>query len=147
MLEQASGRSGRGVKKGNVYIQTYDPLHYVMQSVLKHDYLGFFRKEMSYRHLGVYPPYVFLCCIIYSHVSLEKAMDVALLEKQFLSQFKVLGPLEINMRQRQKRVRLIVKSKDETRLNQMIWKLVEYHQSLKTNVKQDINMYPLILEE
>lgn len=30
-----------------------------MQSVLKHDYLGFFRKEMSYRHLGVYPPYVF----------------------------------------------------------------------------------------
>ena len=28
-------------------------------------------------------------------------MDVALLGKQFLSQFKVLGPLEINMRQRQ----------------------------------------------
>lgn len=74
-------------------------------------------------------------------------MDVALLGKQFLSQFKVLGPLEINMRQRQKRVRLIVKSKDETKLNQMIWKLVEYHRSLKTNVKQDINMYPLILEE
>ena len=74
-------------------------------------------------------------------------MDVALLGKQFLSQFKVLGPLEINMRQRQKRVRLIVKSKDETQLNQTIWKLVEYHRSLKTNVKQDINMYPLILEE
>lgn len=147
MLEQASGRSGRGVKKGDVYIQTYDPGHYVMQSVLKHDYLGFFRKEMSYRHLGVYPPYVFLCCIIYSHESLEKAMNVALLGKQFLSQFKVLGPLEINMRQRQKRVRLIVKSKDETQLNQTIWKLVEYHRSLKTNVKQDINMYPLILEE
>ena len=27
MLEQASGRSGRGVQKGDVYIQTYDPGH------------------------------------------------------------------------------------------------------------------------
>lgn len=42
MLEQASGRSGRGKLKGEVMIQTFDPDHFVMQCVKMHDYKMFF---------------------------------------------------------------------------------------------------------
>ena len=35
----------------------------------------------------------------------------------------------------------------ENELNKAIWELVRFHIKLKTNVKQDINMYPLILED
>lgn len=146
MLEQASGRSGRFKDLGEVYIQTYDLDHYVMKSVVSHDYKAFFMREMKYRHLGQYPPYVFLCTLIYSHKDLNKALSCANDEKAYLK-LKVLGPIEIHMRQKNKRVRLIVKASSEKELEEAIWNLVKYHQSKYANIRQDINMYPLILEE
>lgn len=147
MLEQASGRCGRNVLEGHVYIQTFEPDHYVMQSVLHHDYSSFFFKEMKYRHLGQYPPYVYLCTVIYTHFNEQKALEVANEAKLFLKDAKVLGPISISMRQKKKRVRLVLKCKDENQLNFMVWSLVEHHLKLRTPVKQDINMYPVGLEE
>ncbi|MDB7985848.1 primosomal protein N' [Faecalicoccus pleomorphus] len=147
MLEQASGRCGRGQIEGNVYIQTFEPDHYVMQSVIQHDYFSFFSKEMKYRHLGMYPPYVYLCTVIYQDKKEEKAMQVAQNAKAYLSDLKVLGPISISMRQQKARVRLVIKSKDKELLTQRVWQLVHHHMRLKTTVKQDINMYPFGLEE
>lgn len=147
MLEQASGRCGRGQKEGHVYIQTFDPSHYVMQSVVHHNYPSFFQKEMRYRHLGQYPPYVYLCTILYIDKKEEKALCVAQDACNFLKDLKVLGPITISMRQQKARVRLVVKCKDPVLLNRRIWQLVDHHRTLKTTVKQDINMYPLGLEE
>ena len=147
MLEQASGRSGRGELPGQVIIQTYDPSHYVMKSIVTHSYLSFFTTEMNYRHLGMYPPYVYLAVIIYSHADVQKAMNSANAVKEYLSDMKVLGPVEISMRQRLKRVRLVIKSSNITVLKNRVWDAVNYHMSLKSNVKQDINMHPLLLED
>lgn len=147
MLEQASGRCGRHEKEGHVYIQTFDPDHYVIKSVIDHDYISFFKKEMLYRHLGKYPPYVYLCTVIYMHKEETKAMQIAQDAKDHLSDLIVLGPISISMRQQKARVRLVVKGKDRSVLNQRIWDLVQYHLSKKTTVKQEINMYPLGLEE
>lgn len=147
MLEQASGRSGRGELPGQVIIQTYDPSHYVMKSIVTHSYLSFFTIEMNYRHLGMYPPYVYLAVIIYSHADVQKAMNSANAVKEYLSDMKVLGPVEISMRQRLKRVRLVIKSSNITVLKNRVWDAVNYHMSLKSNVKQDINMHPLLLED
>lgn len=146
LLEQASGRSGRKKQCGDVFIQTYDPKQYVMQCVRSHNYEAFFSKEMQFRHLGSYPPYVYMCTVIYSHTNEEKADRCAQSAKKFLAGFKVVGPIRISMRQKRRRVRIVVKSKDHKVLNQAMWALVEYHRSLKTNVEQDINMYPLVLE-
>lgn len=147
MLEQASGRCGRGEIEGNVYIQTFEPDHYVMQSVIQHDYFSFFSKEMKYRHLGMYPPYVYLCTVIYQDKKEEKAMQVAQDAKAYLSDLKVLGPISISMRQQKARVRIVIKAKDKALLTQRVWQLVHHHMRLKTTVKQDINMYPFGLEE
>lgn len=60
LLTQAAGRAGRGEKKGNVIIQTYDPDHYCITSAAKQDYLEFYGEEMSYRMLAGYPPAVYM---------------------------------------------------------------------------------------
>ncbi len=65
LLEQASGRSGRGEYKGEVIIQAYDPNHYAIQCAAHHDYLSFFQQEMQYRHLTGYPPYRYLVSMVF----------------------------------------------------------------------------------
>ena len=77
MLEQASGRSGRGKLKGQVMIQTFDSDHFVMRCVQMHDYKMFFNQEMRYRHLGMYPPYVYLCTLVFTHFDLQEAYKMA----------------------------------------------------------------------
>lgn len=57
LLTQVSGRAGRDVKLGRVVIQCYDPNHYALQSVVKQDYLAFYRQEISFRRALGYPPY------------------------------------------------------------------------------------------
>lgn len=147
LLVQASGRSGREKKAGRVLIQTFDPNHYVMQCVKRHDYLSFFKKEMDFRHQLNYPPYVFLCTLIFAHKEEKKAMQAAQVIKDTFFSVKMLGPLTISMRQRNQRVRLVIKAKDQVELNHTIWKIVHFHQGHNTSVKLDVNMYPLALEE
>ena len=142
MLEQASGRSGRGEKKGIVMIQTYDPTHYVMQCVKLHDYTLFFNQEMKYRHIGNYPPYVFLCSLVFSHYDLNRALDMANCAKRYFSEIKVLGPIEIRMQQKKKRVRLILKCKDDTQLHNLVKNYVK-----QTKDVVDITMHPIMLED
>lgn len=66
MLEQASGRSGRGKRPGEVLIQTFDPAHYVLQAVKNHDYQGFSGRKCSTgtwettRHTPIWPWWCFL---------------------------------------------------------------------------------------
>ena len=58
LLVQASGRAGRGDKKGHVVIQTYQPEHYALIASGKQDYELFYNTETAYRKLAGYPPYV-----------------------------------------------------------------------------------------
>lgn len=57
LLMQASGRAGRGQKRGEVVIQTYRPDHYVIQSVAAQDAEIFYENELAYRRMLSYPPY------------------------------------------------------------------------------------------
>lgn len=146
MLEQASGRAGRANKPGDVYIQTFDTNHFVMKSVLNHSYRQFFQKEMQYRHLGNYPPYNFMASIVYMDKNPTKALQQANFDKNLLAPLKVLGPIEISTRRQMSRFRLVIKAGSKEELNEKIWQIVNYHQSMKSSVKQDINMYPMMLE-
>ena len=142
MLEQASGRSGRGTLKGEVLIQTFDPDHYVMQCVKLHDYKLFFNQEMKYRHLGMYPPYVFLCTLVFTHFDINEAYKQANEAKAYFQSIRVLGPIEIRMQQKKRRVRLILKSKDDKLLHTLV---KNYLDTTKQIV--DVNMHPVMMEE
>ncbi|MCG8531588.1 MAG: primosomal protein N' [Desulfovibrionales bacterium] len=63
LLVQASGRAGRGEKRGRVLIQTRDPEHYCWQFVGNADYDGFYAEEIERRRRRKYPPFVKLALV------------------------------------------------------------------------------------
>lgn len=77
LLTQVSGRAGRGDKKGEVIIQTYNPNHYAIQLAQKQDYERFFYQEMQARHIGLYPPYVYTLRLVVSHKEEKEAAKMA----------------------------------------------------------------------
>jgi primosomal protein N' (replication factor Y) (superfamily II helicase) len=57
LLMQVAGRAGRGEKPGRAILQTYNPFHYTIDSVLQLDYLAFAQKELESRERLQYPPF------------------------------------------------------------------------------------------
>ncbi|MBI5025880.1 MAG: primosomal protein N' [Nitrospirae bacterium] len=66
LFTQLCGRAGRGLYPGRVFIQTYEPEHYVFEYVKNHDYAGFYKKEINLRRELGYPPFNRLIRIILS---------------------------------------------------------------------------------
>jgi primosomal protein N' (replication factor Y) len=65
LFSQLAGRAGRGEHPGTVYIQTYDPGHYVFAYVKNNDYRGFYQKEVLLRKELSYPPFSKMVRIIF----------------------------------------------------------------------------------
>ncbi|MBQ9072706.1 MAG: primosomal protein N' [Bacilli bacterium] len=63
LLNQVAGRSGRTKKDGKVIIQCFNTDHYSIEYASKHDYVSFYKEEMSIRKKLGYPPYFNLCLI------------------------------------------------------------------------------------
>ncbi|HKJ32307.1 MAG TPA: primosomal protein N', partial [Balneolales bacterium] len=57
LLSQVAGRSGRSLKKGIVYFQTWQPDHIAIICARKHDYDRFAEVEMEQRKQLSYPPF------------------------------------------------------------------------------------------
>jgi primosomal protein N' (replication factor Y) len=57
LLEQVSGRAGRGERPGRVIVQTYSPDHAAIESLRSHDYEGFVKGELARRQEAQYPPF------------------------------------------------------------------------------------------
>lgn len=149
MLEQASGRAGRGRYPGEVYIQSYNPEHYVMQSIVHHNYLAFFKREMNYRHLGTYPPYIYMASLVFIHEDPTLAYSMAdqwvkTLREQGVN---VFGPLELSMRQKKSRIRILIKDKSIENLRNTCWQVAKKHHEKSRQVKLEINVNPMMLEE
>lgn len=57
LIAQASGRSGREGKKGQVFIQTYDKDSILINSIITNDYNLIYEEQMKLREKLGYPPY------------------------------------------------------------------------------------------
>ena len=102
LLCQVAGRAGRGVKAGRVIIQTYSPNNYTVQAAARHDYLGFYHKEIDYRRRYNYPPFSQLIRLVYSHTNedlcrreADKVYRLILDERarEGMIDFSVIGPV------------------------------------------------------
>ncbi len=63
LLTQVAGRSGRGERKGEVFIQTYNPHSPAIQFARHADYEGYAEQELEQRKHGPYPPYTHVILI------------------------------------------------------------------------------------
>ena len=149
LLEQASGRSGRHEKNGEVIIQAYDVNHYALTCAKNHDYHTFFAHEMQYRHLAGYPPYAYLASIVFQHKAEAIAMMCA---NQYVAQLRtvgnirVLGPAPLGKRNDLYRVRILLKGKDQLMLNTLVWEIYQQHIQTKQKAAMEIDLQPLMLE-
>lgn len=68
MLEQVSGRAGRGDAEHNeVVIQTYNPDHPLLHFVSQHSYIDFYNNEIEERKKYLYPPFTRIIYIYLKH--------------------------------------------------------------------------------
>jgi primosomal protein N' (replication factor Y) len=57
LLDQVSGRAGRGQKAGHVVLQTYSPHHYAIEAVANHSSDWFYQNEQGIRQILKFPPF------------------------------------------------------------------------------------------
>lgn len=77
LITQASGRAGRGTKRGDVVIQTYQPEHYAIVTASRQAYGDFFDMEMAYRRLLKYPPVYNMMVVLITSEEKNLAIDAS----------------------------------------------------------------------
>ncbi|MCR4757663.1 MAG: primosomal protein N' [Butyrivibrio sp.] len=95
LLTQAAGRAGRGDKKGNVIIQSYQPDHYSIIAASKQDYKEFYDEEIAYRDLLSYPPVSHMMSVQIMSKDEEEGMAFATRLRTFMEQRKLEGSVFI----------------------------------------------------
>ncbi|MCR5349131.1 MAG: primosomal protein N' [Bacilli bacterium] len=98
LITQAVGRSGRGDKVGEAFIQSYNPFHYAVTLGAKQDYETFFAREMQQRKIALMPPYMFLFALKFSCKSEERCVKAAVefkeaIEGEFAQDVVCVGPV------------------------------------------------------
>ncbi len=99
ILEQVTGRAGRGKKEGRAVIQTYSPEHEAVTFATSHNYLDFYESEIKMRDVLWYPPYCDMILIGFSGFSLNavsecaKDFEKALKTASVLQNVDILGPI------------------------------------------------------
>lgn len=130
LITQVVGRSGRGVKKGRAYLQTFSPDHYVLELAARQDYKGFYEQEAQVREALIFPPYCDLCMIAFSSAE-ESAVNAAaasfrdLLSRQTAEYGKsmpviILGPTSSGRINGSFRAKIIVKCRNNRQFRDML---------------------------
>ena len=81
LLTQAAGRAGRRERHSDVVIQSYKPEHYAIKAAATQDYESFYKAEIAYRKMLLYPPAIHILSIQFAALSEEKLLEF---EKKFI---------------------------------------------------------------
>lgn len=138
LLTQVAGRSGRGAAAGEVILQAYYPEHYAIQFAARQDFIGFFNKEIHFRRMMHYPPFVKQAVLGIRHQKFEEAMRIAkalgeYLRSQSAPEVRVLGPAIAPLARLKNEYRwhLLLKSTRRPSLKQMIERCLSFCETQK----------------
>jgi primosomal protein N' (replication factor Y) len=133
LLTQVAGRAGRGQTPGKVVLQTYFQDHYAVQYAARHDFIGFYEKELQFRSWMHYPPYSALANVLVRSDKLDDALQWSgTLGKWFDSTrhdgVRVLGPAAapIMRLKRDYRYHFVLKSPSRKNLNTTLRAMLAY---------------------
>jgi primosomal protein N' (replication factor Y) (superfamily II helicase) len=133
LLTQVAGRAGRGELPGRVLIQTYYPEHYAIQDAVRQDYATFYERELHYRRMMGYPPFVSLANVIVRDTNLDKAIQWSRrLSEYFLPHqgkgLRVLGPASAPLARLKKehRYQFLLKSPKRALLTKLLSGALEF---------------------
>lgn len=142
LITQVVGRSGRAKDPGFAIIQTTDPDNPVLNLAAAQDYDAFFEQEITYRKLGLYPPFCGLCVVGFAgakeaEVARAAARFSALLGEQAAQQpdlpLRVLGPTPSSIEKINDtyRYKLTVKCRNDRRFRGLIRRTLELYEKEK----------------
>lgn len=77
LLQQVSGRAGRTKERGKVLIQTYNPLHQILQQVTTNSYEAMYKDQKEDRYHYKYPPFYRLIKITCKDQNFDKVTTAA----------------------------------------------------------------------
>ena len=131
LITQVAGRSGRGEKKGIVYIQTYSPNHFSITSAKDHNYIEFYNQEIEKRKKLNYPPFSRLVRIVVRGEVEQKVQSDTLLISDLLENLtygkdvQIVGtvPCTISKLNKYYRWNILIKVKTHSILNEFFNKL------------------------
>jgi len=133
LLTQVAGRAGRGQSPGKVILQTYFQDHYAVQYAARHDFIGFYEKELQFRSWMHYPPYSALANVLVRSTSLDDALKWSGSLGKWFDQtrhegVRVLGPAAAPiMRLKQDyRYHFVLKSPSREKLNATLRAMLAY---------------------
>ncbi len=95
LMAQVAGRAGRKSCRGLVVIQSTDPEHPVIQSVVKNDYISMYKNQLNERREFFYPPFCRLINITLKHTEisvLNIASDELAYRLKSLPEMIIIGP-------------------------------------------------------
>ena len=123
LLQQVSGRAGRGKKPGLALVQTHQPEHPVIRAIMSGDEVGFWKAESMTRKIAGAPPFGRLAGVL---ITANKAEDALLVGTELARNTgpllkigaKAFGPAvaPISRVRGRFRVRLLIKSRKGAKL-------------------------------
>jgi primosomal protein N' (replication factor Y) len=147
LLQQVTGRAGRGDKPGRALVQTYQPEHPVIASLLSGDAERFYQEEIQAREAAGLPPFGRLAALIVSAAERE----VAEAHGQALARaadppegVMVLGPAEapLALVRGRYRFRLLVKTERNVDMQAYLRAWIARGPKVRGNVKVAIDVDP-----
>jgi primosomal protein N' (replication factor Y) len=133
LLTQVAGRAGRGETPGKVVLQTYFQDHYAVQYAARHDFTGFYEKELRFRSWMHYPPYSALANVLIRSDKLDDALRWSGTLGKWFEQtrhegVRVLGPATapIVRLKRDYRYHFVLKSPSREKLNATLRAMLAY---------------------
>jgi len=147
LLHQVSGRAGRETGKSDVYLQTFNPQHPVLQAILNNDRETFYRLEAHNREMLGFPPYGRLAGVIISGPIDSLVEETArTLAKSFpvSDTVHLLGPTPAVLHKIRKnyRWRLLVKAPRQTNIQALIQDWIwPFKRNPKVRIQVDIDPY------
>ncbi|ANY79204.1 primosomal protein N' [Microvirga ossetica] len=147
MLQQVTGRAGRGEKPGRALVQTWQPDHPVIAALVSGDAERFYEEETRVREMAGLPPFGRLASLIVSAVEREvaeaHARGMALVAEPSPG-VTVLGPAEapLALIRGRYRFRLLVKTEREVDLQAYLRGWMARCPKIRGNTRVSIDVDP-----
>lgn len=146
ILTQVAGRAGRGEKKGEVIVQTYNPDNFSIECAKNQDYDAFYESEIILRKSLKYPPFSDIIMFNITSKNEEEIKKSALyiyniLLKNAGDKMLVYKPMPspINKIKNKYRWRIILKGKLNSKLLNILYKAIDVQVKDGTSITVDIN--------
>ena len=148
LIAQASGRSGREGKKGQVFIQTYDKDSILINSIITNDYNLIYEEQMKLREKLGYPPYKKHIKILFTDTNENRLNKIASSCYQYIlnklgTYAKIYPVAKCMVYKASKRYRvninILYDRKNDKVIEKIIRKLIENRNRIVTRILVDVD--------